>query len=118
MIKSVKRRNSKIKNFIYSEDIRNLCRLTGKKYTNTFTRNRKISCQDLLLMTLNKQRKNTSFEIRDFIVRKKGDKKVMCSDEAYLKQRRHLNPEVFKQMNEIYLKDFYEEKKFIQIIKS
>lgn len=106
MIKSVKRRNSKIKDFIYSNDIRDLCRLTNKKYKNTFTRNRKISCQDLLLMTLNKQGKNTSFEIRDFMVRKKGDKKVMCTDEAYLKQRRHLNPEVFKQMNDIF-KRFY-----------
>lgn len=114
MIKSIKRRNNKIKDFIYNDDIRNLCRLTDKNYKNTFTRNRKISCQDLLLMTLNKQGKNTSFEIRDFMIRKKGDKKVMCTDEAYLKQRRHLNPEVFKQINEIYLKDFYEEKKYIQ----
>lgn len=114
MIKSVKRRNDKIKDFIYNEDIRNLCRLSDKKYKNTFTRNRKISCQDLLLMTLNKQGKNTSFEIRDYIVRKKGDKKVMCTDEAYLKQRRHLNPAVFKKINEIYLKDFYEEKRYIQ----
>ena len=114
MIKSVKRRNNKIKDFIYNEDIRNLCRLSDKKYKNTFTRNRKISCQDLLLMTLNKQGKNTSFEIRDYIVRKKGDKKVMCTDEAYLKQRRHLNPAVFKKINEIYLKDFYEEKRYIQ----
>ena len=65
-------------------------------------------------MTLNKQGKNTSFEIRDYIVRKKGDKKVMCTNEAYLKQRRHLNPAVFKKINEIYLKDFYEEKRYIQ----
>ena len=38
----------------------------------------------------------------------------MCTDEAYLKQRRHLNPAVFKKINEIYLKDFYEEKRYIQ----
>ena len=114
MIKSVKRRNNRIKDFISSKDIRNLCRLTDKKYKNTFTRNRKISCQDLLLMSLNKQGKNTSFEIRDFMISKKGDKNVMCTDEAYLKQRRHLNPEVFKKINEIYLKDFYEEKRYIK----
>lgn len=114
MIKSVKRRNNKIKDFIYSDNIRNICRLADEKYKNTFTRNRKISCQDLLLMTLNKQGKNTSFEIRDYMIRKKGDKSVMCTDEAYLKQRRHLNPEVFKQINEIYLKDFYEDKKYIK----
>lgn len=44
MIKSIKRRNEKIKDFIYNDEIRNLCRLADKNYKNTFTRNRKISC--------------------------------------------------------------------------
>lgn len=35
------------------------------------------------------------------------------SDEAYLKQRRHLNPEVFKEANKIYLTDFYDNDKVI-----
>ena len=65
-------------------------------------------------MTLNKQGKNTSFEIRDFILNKKGEKMVTYTDEAYLKQSRHLNPEFFKKMNEVYLKDFYDDKKYIQ----
>lgn len=114
MKKSVKRRNNKIRKFIYSNNINYFCRLPGKKFENTFTRNRKISCQDLLLMTMNKQGKNTSFEIRDFTIKKKGDKMVTYSDEAYLKQRRHLNPNVFKQINDIYLKDFYEDKEYIE----
>lgn len=114
MKKSMKRRNKKIRSFIYCENIRSFCRLKGKAYKNTFTRNRKIPCEDLLLMTLNKQGKNTSFEIRDFMINKKGDKEEMYSDEAYLKQRRHLNPEVFKEMNKIYLDDFYGEKEFVQ----
>ena len=113
MKKSIKRRNNKIREFIYSDDIKHLCRLPEEKFKNTFTINRKISCQDLLLMTLNKQGKNTSFEIRNFIINKKGDKMVTYTDEAYLKQRRHLNPDIFKMINEIYLKDFYEDKKYI-----
>lgn len=113
MKKSIKRRNNKIREFIYSDDIKHLCRLPEEKFKNTFTRNRKISSQDLLLMTLNKQGKNTSFEIRNFIINKKGDKMVTYTDEAYLKQRRHLNPDIFKMINEIYLKDFYEDKKYI-----
>jgi len=40
------------------------------------------------MLTLNKQRKNASFEIRDYELNKKGGKSVNYSDEAYLKQRR------------------------------
>lgn len=58
-------------------------------------------------MTLNKQGKNVSFEIRYFELNKKGEKEVQYSEEAYLKQRRILNPEMFKGMNTLYLSDFY-----------
>lgn len=116
-MKKFKRNKQRIKllrDFIFSSNINILCRLDEEKYKNTFTRNRKISCSDLLLMTLNKQGKTTSFEIRDFLIRKKGEKKVMYTDEAYLKQRRHLNPEVFKIMNKVYLEDFYKDKKYVE----
>lgn len=65
-------------------------------------------------MTLNKQGKNVSFEIRDFELNKKGEKCVKYSDEAYLKHRRILNPDVFKEMKNIYLKDFYSRPKYIK----
>lgn len=65
-------------------------------------------------MTLNKQGKNISFEIRDYELNKKGEKQVNYTDEAYLKQRRNLNPDVFKEMNRLYLKDFYEKPKYIK----
>lgn len=65
-------------------------------------------------MTLNKQGKNVSFEIRDFELNKKGEKQVQYTDEAYLKQRRILNPDVFKEMKNLYLKDFYSKPKFIK----
>ena len=114
MIKSISRRNNKIKEFITRDTTINKCRISGEKYKNTFTRNRKISCKDLLLMTLNKQGKSTSFEVRDFVLIKKGESKVEYSDEAYLKQRRKLNPDVFKEMNKIYLNDFYTEEKYVE----
>lgn len=109
-----KQRIKLLRDFIFSSNINSLCRLNEEKYKNTFTRNRKIACSDLLLMTLNKQGKTTSFEIRDFLIRKKGEKKIMYTDEAYLKQRRHLNPEVFKIMNKVYLENFYEDKKYVE----
>lgn len=65
-------------------------------------------------MTLNKQGKNISFEIRDFKLNKKGEKCVNYSDETYLKQRRILNPDVFKEMKNLYLKDFYSNPKYIK----
>ena len=60
------------------------------------------------------QGKNVSFEIRDFELNKKGGKYVNYSDEAYLKQRRILNPDVFKEMKNLYLKDFYSKPKYIK----
>ena len=65
-------------------------------------------------MTLNKQGKNVSFEIRDFELNKKGEKCVNYSDEAYLKQRRILNPDIFKEMKNLYLKDFYSKPRYIK----
>ena len=111
MKKSLIRRKKFLKDMIYAESTRSLCRLPND--TKSFTRNRKISYFDLLLLTLNNQGKNTSFEIRDYEINKKGENKVNYTDEAYLKQRRHLNPEVFKIMNKGYLKDFYGDEKYI-----
>lgn len=73
-------------------------------------------------MTLNKQGKNVSFEIRDFELNKKGEKCVNYSDEAYLKQRRILNPDIFKEMEKSIFKRFlfqtkiYKKEKWIYIM--
>ena len=101
-------RNDILKEFVFNEKTRELCRLEGEKYKNTFTRDRKIPVPDLLMLSLNKQGKTTSFEIRDYELKKKGLEKVEYTDEAYLKQRRLLNPNVFKEANRVYLQDFYE----------
>lgn len=114
MRNDIKCRLEKLRKFIYDEKTREKCRLQDEKHKNTFTRNRKIPFYDILLMTLNKQGKNISFEIRDYELNKKGEKQVNYSDEAYLKQRRNLNPDVFKEMNTLYLKDFYEKPKYIK----
>ncbi len=101
-----------LKNRIFDKRTRKLCRLQCKD--KSFTRNRKISFSDVLLLTLNKQGQNTSFEIRDYEINKKGESNVNYTDEAYLKQRRQLNPEVFKELNKGYLKNFYHEKKCVK----
>lgn len=114
MKKDIKYRYNILRKFIYDNDTRKRCRLEKEKYQNSFSRKRKIPFYDILLMTLNKQGKNVAFEIRDFELNKKGEKCVKYSDEAYLKQRRILNPDVFKEMKKIYLKDFYSKPKYIK----
>lgn len=114
MKKDIKYRYNILRKFIYDNETRKKCRLKNEKYKNSFSRKRKIPFYDILLMTLNKQGKNVSFEIRDFELNKKGEKQVQYSDEAYLKQRRILNPDVFKEMKNLYLKDFYSKPKYIK----
>ena len=108
MIKNVINRKNILKDFFFNENTRELCRIDGK---NTFTRNRKITFTDILLMTYNKQAKTTSMEIRNYEKDMKGKNKVDYTNEAYLKQRRNLNPNVFKEANKLYLNNFYNEDK-------
>lgn len=101
---SISKRKEILKEFIEDEKTREFCRIDGQK---TFTRNRKITCQDLLYLTLNNKAKTTSMEIRDYEMHVKGNDNVNYTDEAYLKQRRHLNPLVFKEANKVFLNSFY-----------
>ena len=87
-----KQRIKLLRDLIFSNNINSLCRLDEEKYKNTFTRNRKISCSDLLLMTLNKQGKTTSFEIRDFLIRKKGEKKSDVFRRSIFKTKKTFKP--------------------------
>lgn len=97
-------RKKKLKEFFYDENTRKLCRLENQ---NTFIRDRKIPFTDLLFLTLNNKAKTTSMEIRDYEIKVKGKEKVNYTDEAYLKQRRHLNPNVFKEANKVFINSFY-----------
>lgn len=103
-ISKVNERKELINDFLYNEDTRKLCRLEGQ---NTFSRDRKIVFSDLLMLVLNNKSKTTSMEIRDYELKLKGSEKVNYTDEAYLKQRRSLNPEVFKAATKLFLNNFY-----------
>lgn len=103
MLKVITRKN-KIKTFLYDENTRKYCRLEGE---NTFIRNRKIPVTDLLLITLNNKAKTTAIELRDYEINVKGRDNVDYTKEAYLKQRRHLNPLVFKVANKVFIHELY-----------
>jgi len=112
-MRELKKRNKELQEFVNAKETREKARLSGEKYQNTFSRERKIPLPDLLRLTFNKQGKTTSFEIRDYEINKKGGHAVNYTDEAYLKQRRILNPDVFKEANYVYLNSFYNEDKSI-----
>lgn len=116
MKNGVIRRINYLRNRIFDQRTRELCRMENK--SKSFTRNRKLTFSDILMLTLNKQGKNITFEIRDYEINKKGESTVNYTDEAYLKQRRQLNPKVFKELNNGYLKDFYHERKEVKRYKS
>lgn len=103
MLEVIKRKKE-IEEFLYDEKTRTYCRLNNEK---TFIRNRKITFTDLLLITLNNKSKTTTMELRDYEIYAKGNDKVNYTEEAYLKQRRHLNPLVFKKANMVFTNSFY-----------
>ena len=71
---------------------------------NVFIRNRKMPVSDILISILTSRRQTVSMELRNFFEKKK---KVPVSKQAYLKARLNLNPEVFRVLNDDYLKGFY-----------
>jgi len=89
---------------IHSEWIREAARLTGD--FNSWTRQRDMPLEDILLCTLAKKGLSTSMEIRHYFqAMEKAEQTVSKQD--YLRRRQKLNPAVFKLLNRNYLKRFY-----------
>ena len=74
---------------------------------NTFTRNRKMPLKDILSCCLAKKGLTTVFELRNYFQQKDG-LPMHISKQAYLQQRKRLNPKVFSHLNDEYLMDFYD----------
>lgn len=90
---------------IQSKWIRGEARLEGQ--AGSWTRERDMPLQDIVLCTLNKQGLSTEMEVRQ-LFKAKGKMEQKVSKQAYLQQRQKLNPKVFKVLNRNYLKRFYE----------
>ena len=101
-MKYIKYNIIKAKESIDSEELNVRCRKNAKD----FTRNRKLTPKDLILYTLNNRGKTTKMELYDFI--KEYDLKSVSSP-ALLKQRKKLNEEIFKELNNEQLIRFYKE---------
>lgn len=83
----------------------------GKLNVNSFVRNRNMPFEDLSLCILGKKGLTLSMELEQFFDRK-DDYENTISKQAFSKQRMNLNPELFKVMNQRYIKDIYDETNF------
>ena len=89
---------------IRSKRIRDKARKARDK--SSWSRQRKMPLSDILICTLAKKGLSAIMELRHFFqaARKVGQ---TVSKQDYLKQRRKLNPEVFRELNRNYLGRFY-----------
>ena len=99
---SGKTRFGELRKFISSKE--NYILAKGKN-SEAFTRNRKMSLPFIIYSILLRKGKTVSMDLRDFF--KKTGKDAIVSRQAYMKQRRKLNPEVFIRLNDFYLNEFY-----------
>ena len=89
---------------IYSGQIKLAAQQAGD--SKSWTRQRKMPLHDILLCTMAKKGLTTVMELRHYF-NEIGKAGQMVSKQDYLRQRQKLNPEVFKQLNENYLRRFY-----------
>ena len=77
----------------------------GRLTPNAFTRKRKLPFEDLSLCILNKKGLTLNMELENFFD-KKNDFENTISKQDFSKQRKNLNPELFKVMNKEYIPEF------------
>ena len=75
---------------------------------NKFIRNRKISFVDMVLFILNNKGRTLTIELNDYM-KKQGKKPI--TKQAFSKQRQNINPEIFKLLNNEYIKMIYDQRK-------
>ena len=94
-----------IKNKVDSKELKE----RGKNSPKDFTRKRKMEFVDLVRYILNKKGLSTNMEINNFF--NKTNQDITMAGQSLLDQRLKLNPEVFIDLNQDYLKVFYDEYK-------
>ena len=94
---------NRIRSRIHSKELKE----KGRKSITDFTRKRKMDFERLIHYILNKKGLSTNMEICNFF--DKIDEETDMSTQALLDQRLKLKPEIFVDLNEDYLKGFYNE---------
>lgn len=90
-------------------NMKNIARITS---TN-FTRNRKMSYEDFMLVLLSRRGTTTTMELNNFF--KEQDRRDdIVSKQAFSKQRCNLNPAVFVALNNDYVENIYKDKNIVK----
>lgn len=90
-----------LKEKINSNSIYSRCRKNSKD----FTRNRKLTPQNIIYYSINNRGKTMKMELYDFVNQYNLEE---VSAAALLKQREKLNENIFKELNQESMKDFYD----------
>ena len=96
---------------IHSEQIKAWVRQTGD--LSSWTRQRDMPLEDMLLCTLAKKGLSTTMEVRHYFQAVEKIEQTV-SKQDYLRRRQKLNPEVFELLNRNYLKRFYSGQEAVQ----
>lgn len=78
----------------------------GRKNIESFTRKRKMNFKSLVMSIIYKKGQTLSLEIDEFTSKMKIER---ITKQAYSKQRKKLNPEIFKYLNDKYIRKIYDE---------
>ena len=89
---------------IYSEQIKQFAQQAGD--SGSWTRQRKMPLSDIILCIMAKKGLTAVMELRHFF-NETGKAGQAVSKQDYLRQRRKLNPEAIKRLDENYLRRFY-----------
>lgn len=89
---------------IIDDDIKEFARINK----NSFTRNRKMCYEDFMLLLLGRKGLTTTMELNNFF-KDQDRREDIVSKQAFSKQRNNLNPEVFVELNNRYVKRVYED---------
>jgi hypothetical protein len=97
------------KNTIYDYKFKVLSRLNQSH----FTRDRKMSFEDIILCMLNLFKKDAQMEVEGFLKNVKETDMTM-SEQAFLKARKKISPTAFIMLNDALVKDVYNDEDYIK----
>lgn len=92
---------------IKEKDIRKV----GQKEKNAFTRNRKLTFEDMMKCIICKKGKTTTMEINNYY-KDIGRRSDAVTKQAFCKQRLKLNPEVFIELNRHLVRSVYDDPEY------
>lgn len=101
-----------VREMLFSESLKN----DYRKRPNFFVRNRILVFPDILIVQIRMVSKSLSVEISNFIAKVKG-KTVDISKQAYSKARLKIKYEVYQEINNLIVSEYYKDKEYLKFFK-